>query len=192
MTTSPCEDLAASLVDYVDGSLPAAARASVAEHLAGCSDCAATHAALIDLPPRLRVGGAEPDDRMWAAQRQRIMQRIEEAETAAERAASGFDWRLVMPIAAALVIALAGYLSLRPPSTPGTVVLDALAPDDLAALIEVAGDLVPADDLLPDVQTDTTEVVEGAIEVEWIRADDLPGWGSLDDDDLDDLHDMLG
>ena len=104
----------------------------------------------------------------------------------------GFDWRLALPVAAAAVIALAGYLSLRPPSAPVTVVLDALSPADLATLADVAADIVPEDDLLPDADPELRDAVQGAVEAGWIQADDPPGWGTLDADDLETLRSILG
>jgi hypothetical protein len=118
------------------------------------------------------------------------MDRIDTPRTRRKR--PGFDWRLALPMAAAAVIALAGYLSLRPPSAPVTVVLDALPSADLAALAEVAADIVPEEDLLPDIDPRTREAVEGAIEAGWIQADDPPAWGTLDTDDLETLHDIVG
>lgn len=121
------------------------------------------------------------------------MERISAPAAAPEqRPRQGFDWRLALPVAAAAVIAFAGYLSLRPPSAPVSVVLDALAPADLAALAEVAADLVPEEDLLPDFDPRTRDAVEGAIEAGWIRADDPPAWGTLDADELETLHGIVG
>ena len=104
----------------------------------------------------------------------------------------GFDWRLALPVGAAAVIALAGYLSLRPPSAPIAVVFDALSPADLAALVGVAADMAPEDELLPDAEPALRDAVEGAIEAGWIRADDPPAWGTLDADDLATLRDIVG
>jgi hypothetical protein len=104
----------------------------------------------------------------------------------------GFDWRLALPVILAAVIALAGYLSLRPPSAPVTVVLDALSPADLATLAEVAADIVPENDLLPDADPELRDAVEGAIEAGWIQADDPPAWGTLDAEDLETLRGIVG
>jgi anti-sigma factor RsiW len=191
-----CRRLAPALVDYSEGGLPPGERLEIERHLADCPRCAATAAALADArtiaagPPVVR------DESFWVAQRQRVMQAIEAAEASPEPAPlRGFDWRLALPVAAALLIAIAGYLSLRPPSAPGEVALDALPSGDLAELVEVAGALIPEDELLPDLHVGTTRVVAGAVDAGWVPADDLPGapaWGELDDDDLDALNGMLG
>jgi hypothetical protein len=192
MASPECDGFAAVLVDYAAQTLPDAERALVEAHVAKCADCAAALAALSEVPALLRTPAAQRDEAFWVAQRQSIMERLDAVDASIASSPQGFDWRLMLPIAAAVVIALAGYLSLRPPAVPGTVVLDALSSDDLSALVEVAADIVPADELLPDVQADANEAAEGAIEVEWIGADDIPTWGGLDDDDLEELHSILG
>lgn len=192
-----CRRLAPALVDYADGALTPAARARVEHHLAGCARCAETVAALSEVPAALREPAPARDDAFWAAQRQRVMQAIDSGERPAPARAPlvGFDWRLALPVAAAAAIALAGYLSLRAPQTPGEVALDALPPEDLAALVEVAGGLIgPQQELLLDIHT-SGGAVSGAAEAGWIRADDLPvptGWSELDDDDCDTLTLMIG
>jgi hypothetical protein len=105
-----------------------------------------------------------------------------------------FDWRLALPVAAAMAIALAGYLSLRPPSAPGAVALDALAPEDVAALVEVGGGVVAPQEPLPELRT-TSRAVRGAIEAGWVRGDDLPAaarWSELDAGDLQTLSGIIG
>lgn len=175
-----CRQLAAALVDYADGVLASAERERVERHLAQCARCAAAVASLREAPALLRHASAEANDAFWAAQRERIMQQIDTPPPRAREPQRGFDWRLALPVAAAAVIALAGYLSLRPPSVPGAVVLDTLSPDDLVALVEVAGSIVPAQDMLPDSALSPQAALDGALDAGWIRTDDA-GW----DDDAD-------
>lgn len=191
-----CRRLAPALVDYSEGGLSPGERHEVERHLADCPRCAATAAALADAPAVTAGPLVVGDESFWVAQRQRIMQAIAAAEASTAPAPlRGFDWRLALPVAAALLIAIAGYLSLRPPAVPGEVALDALPSGDLAELVEVAGALIPEDQLLPDLHVGTTPVVAGAVDAGWVPADDLPGssaWGELDDNDLDALNGMLG
>lgn len=188
-----CRRVAAALVDYNDGALPVAERERVERHLAECPRCAVDVRALADMPALVRAAAAPRAAAFWARQRRSVMGRIEAPAAAPERPTQrNFDWRLALPVAAAAVIALAGYLSLRPPSTPVTVVLDALSSADLAALAEVAADMVPEDGLLPEADPATRDAVEGAVEAGWIRADDPPAWGTLDVDELETLHGMVG
>jgi anti-sigma factor RsiW len=175
-----CRQLAAALVDYADGVLASPQRERVERHLAQCARCAAAVASLREAPALLRHDSAEANDAFWTAQRERIMQQIDTPPPRAREPQRGFDWRLALPVAAAAVIALAGYLSLRPPSVPGAVVLDTLSPDDLVALVEVAGSIVPAQDMLPDSALTPQAALDGALDAGWIRTDDA-GW----DDDTD-------
>jgi anti-sigma factor RsiW len=190
-----CRRLAAALVDYAAGGMSEPMRSRIEEHIAACPACAAASAGLVEVPPAGGATAPTRDDAFWRAQRDSVMQAIGERRPRAMRApATGFDWRLALPIAAALAIGLAGYLSLRPPATPGEVALDALPADDLSALIEVAGGILPAQELLPPVGSRVDEM-GGAVDAGWIGADDLPppaGWGDLDDGELDALHGMLG
>jgi len=195
-----CRRLASALVDYSEGSLSPEACLEVEQHLAGCRRCAEAVAALTDARAVAAVPPAVRDESFWVAQRQRIMQAIADAEASPAPVSEptplrGFDWRLALPVAAALLIGIAGYLSLRPPAVPGEVALDALPSGDLAELVDVAGVLIPEDELLPDLHVGTTRVVAGAVDAGWVPADDLPGspaWGELDEKDLDTLNGMLG
>ncbi len=190
-----CRRLAAALVDYGEETLAPAARARVARHLARCAPCAETRAALTEVPALLRGAPPVREEAAWAMQRQRIMEAIRTADAPRQpRPLFGFDWRLALPAAAAVAIALAGYLSLRAPSVPGEVVLDTLAPEDLAALEEVGGGIVAPPDAPAEVPL-TGNAVRGALEAGWVHPDVLPvsaGWGDLDDDDLDTLNGMVG
>lgn len=191
-----CRRLAAALVDYAAGNLAAPARRRCEEHLAGCADCTALVGALADLPAALRDTMPVRDEAFWRAQREGIMDAIRTGSGRRVGAPRrGFDWRLALPVAAALAIAFAGYLSLRPPATPGEIALDALAPEDLSALVAIAEGIMPSQELLPDIGTGVGGAVGGAVDAGWIGADELPppsGWGELDDDDLEALHALVG
>jgi anti-sigma factor RsiW len=190
-----CRQLAAALVDYAAGDLPPAARRRVEDHLAGCADCAAMVAALSDLPAVLRGTAPARDDAFWRAQREGIMDAVRAGDQRERPRRVGFDWRLALPVAAALAIAFAGYLSLRQPSAPGEVALDALPPEDLSALVAIAEGIMPPQELLAGVDPGAGSAVRGAVDAGWIHADELPppsGWGELDDDDLEALHGMVG
>jgi anti-sigma factor RsiW len=188
-----CRRLEAALVDYSEGMLAGAERERVERHAAGCARCAAALAALVDVPALFEPAAALRSDAFWVGQRQRVMRAIREPVAPAEELQPrGFDWRLAMPVAVALVVALAGYLSLRPPSVPGEAVLDALSPEDLAALTEVSGGIVAAPDLVPEVAADPSEALEGAVEAGWIRIEPPPAWADLDDEDLDELRGITG
>jgi hypothetical protein len=174
--------------------LTGGARARVERHVAGCAKCAATLAAFADLPALLTPATGLRDDAFWAAQRQRVMQAIRVPLAAAEERSPmrGFDWRLAMPVAVAVVVALAGYLSLRAPSVPGEVVLDALSPEDLTALTEVSGGIVALPDPVPDVAAEPNQALDGAVEAGWIRIEPAPAWADLDDEDLEELQGITG
>lgn len=191
-----CRGLAAALVDYAAGAAAPVVRRRIESHLAGCDHCAATVAALSDLPAVLRSAAPARDDAFWRAQRGRVMQAIHTAAPRRERPLRvGFDWRLALPLAAAVAIGLAGYLSLRAPAAPGEIALDALPSEDLSVLVAIAEGIMPLQELLPDVGTGGSDAVDGAVDAGWIRAGDLPtpsGWGEIDDDDLEALHGMLG
>jgi anti-sigma factor RsiW len=191
-----CRRLAAALVDYAAGELPPAARRRVEGHLAGCAACAATVTALADLPAPLRGTVPPRDEAFWHAQRTGVMDAIRAGSGHRERPPRlGFDWRLALPVAAAVAIAFAGYLSLRSPSAPGEIALDVLPPEDLSALMAIAEGIMPSQEWLPDIGTGAGGAVGGAVDAGWIRADELPpptGWGELDDDDLEALHGMVG
>ena len=184
-----CRHLAAALVDYAEGGLASPERERVERHLAHCVDCTAAVAALREAPALLRRGGAAVNEGFWDAQRERIMQQLDTPPPRARAPQHGFDWRLALPVAAAAVIALAGYLSLRPPSVPGAVVLETLSPDDLVALVEVAGSIVPAQDMLPDSALSAQAALDAALDAGWIRTDDA-GWD--DDTDPQDLRSTPG
>jgi anti-sigma factor RsiW len=189
-----CRRLAAALVDYAAGKLEPPMRRRIEAHLDTCAACAAARAALDEVPPAVHATAPIRDDAFWRAQRDSVMQAIGERPARAVRTPlTGFDWRLALPIAAALAIGLAGYLSLRPPEAPGEIALDALPGDDLSALIEVAGGILPTQEL-PPVESRVDEI-GGAVDAGWVDGDDLPppvGWGELDDGEIDALHGLLG
>ncbi len=189
-----CRRLAAALVDYAAGELAPPMRRRIEAHLGTCAACAAASAALDEVPPAIHATAPIRDDAFWLAQRDCVMEAIGERPARAVRTPStGFDWRLALPIAAALAIGFAGYLSLRPPEAPGEIALDALPGDDLSALIEVAGGILPTQELPPAVSR--VDEIGGAVDAGWIDVGDLPPpvfWDELDDGEIDTLHGMLG
>jgi anti-sigma factor RsiW len=104
-----CRRLAAALVDYAAGESAPAERRRIERHVAECGRCAATVAALADLPAVLRSAAPARDEAFWRAQRTRVMRAIDSGARRRERPLPvGFDWRLALPLAAAVAIALAG------------------------------------------------------------------------------------
>jgi anti-sigma factor RsiW len=187
-----CRHLAAALVDYSEGVLGPADRERVERHIARCAGCAEAVAALRDLPVLLSRDAVRRDEAFWATQRQQVMERIDAPPHDARRPLPGFDWRLALPVAAAAVIALAGYLSLRAPAKPSEVLLNTLAAEDVAVLVEVADDIVPAQELLLDSEVGSRAALPGALDAGWIRDDEAPTWADLDDEDLEALQGMTG
>jgi len=106
-----CADMEAKLNEYVDGTLPAAERALVAAHLAGCAGCRAAVAELEAL-----LAGAQalpqsirPSRDLWGGIAARLGRR---ATGNVQRA----FWAGALAAAATLVIAF-GIYRLLPPST---------------------------------------------------------------------------
>lgn len=116
---SACEQLQELVVDYADGTLDAESAAVVEGHCAACEICSQSLAALREIPSLLR-GGAEPPAVSWEAQRARIMAVIDGIAEADAARTRGFDVRLLLPLAAAVVIAFAGVISLRSGGVDGS------------------------------------------------------------------------
>jgi hypothetical protein len=190
-----CRRWNAALVDYADGSLEADARAHVEHHLVTCARCTAALASLTGVAALLRDAPVARDEAFWIAQRQATMRSINAASAeraeVEERTGWGFDLRLALPVAVAAVIALAGYLSLRPPAKPGEMALNTLGLEDLTVLSEVAEEAVGPSDGVLDLNVDAEGAAAGAFEAGWVRADQVPGWGELDDDELETLNGII-
>lgn len=78
-----CRDVLARLSDYLDGDLPAAQRAQVEAHLAGCDWCERFGGRMGRVVEGLRgaLGAPEgPDDRVRAALRRRLQEASRSAE----------------------------------------------------------------------------------------------------------------
>lgn len=106
-----CAALEPVLVDYVDGTLGPREAKRLQEHCASCADCAAALDALREIPGKLLEKPIPPVS--WEAQRQRIMEQIDGIQRAESARREGFDLRVVLPLAAAALIALAGVVSLQ-------------------------------------------------------------------------------
>lgn len=132
-----CEAFEEMLVDYADDSLDAERSDAVEAHCARCAACREALAALREIPLLLR--GADPIPAAdWGRQRDRILTAIDEIVAAEDERRRGFDARLLLPIAAALVIALAGMLSLRAGDARPARAGLAMAIEDPAALAEIS------------------------------------------------------
>ena len=190
-----CRRWNGALVDYADGALEADVRAQVERHLATCERCTAALAALTGVSAALREASVARDESFWIAQRQATMRSINaagaEREELEERAGRGFDLRVALPFAVAVVIALAGYLSLRPPAKPGEMAINTLPLEDLTVLSEVTEETVGPSDGVLELNVDAEGAAAGAFEAGWVHVDQAPGWGELDDDDLDTLNGIL-
>jgi len=193
-----CRRWDAVLVDYADGALEADVRAQVERHLQTCQRCTAALAALTGVSAALREAPVARHESFWIAQRQATMRSINAIDTAGaeqdeleERSGWGFDLRLALPFAVAMVIALAGYLSLRPPAKPGEMAINTLPLEDLTVLSEVTEETVGPSDGVLELNVDAEGAAAGAFEAGWVHVDQAPGWGELDDDDLDTLNGIL-
>jgi predicted anti-sigma-YlaC factor YlaD len=96
-----CTEMDARIDALLDGELPAAERAEVEGHLAGCAACAALHADLVALRERARLAPAEvaPPPALWAA--------VERLTTRDSRLAARSSLRpWVLAAAAVLLVAL--------------------------------------------------------------------------------------
>lgn len=107
-----CDQVAPLLVDLVEDRLDARQAERVRAHCAQCADCRAMAAALREIPAALR---AEDDlaPEAWLRRRDAIVAAFEAMVTADRASRSGFDARLLLPVAAAVLIGLAGVISLR-------------------------------------------------------------------------------
>jgi hypothetical protein len=99
-----------------------------------------------------------------------------------------------MPLVAALAIAVAGFLALRPPAPPpADAFLDALAGEDLSLLIQAAAVLFPADNLVPEEMSIERHALQGAVNAGWVEPVGAgPDWNELDIEELEQLHDLFG
>lgn len=101
------------MVDYVDGSLADSDARLVESHCRDCAGCADALVALREVPGLLCAEVA-PSPELLMRQRKEILSAVEGLIRAESGRTDGFDFRILLPVAAALVIALAGLISLRP------------------------------------------------------------------------------
>ncbi len=134
------------MVDYVDGSLTDSVAELVELHCRDCAVCADALVALREVPGMLRAEIA-PLPEQLLRQRTEILSAVDELIRAESDRPGGFDVRILLPIAAALVIALAGLISLRSGRHPSDGVALARAaflfemedPQSAAAMSEILG-----------------------------------------------------
>lgn len=186
-----CEAFEELVVDYVDGSLDAEQTAAVEAHCARCASCREGLAALREVPLLLRGDDPVPTAD-WDRQRSGILAVIGEIAAAEDERRRGFDARLLLPLAAALVIALAGLLSLRAgdgarPARAGL----AMAIEDPAALAEISealGEpLVFSEALWAQVIGDS-----GGESAAAQGESDSPDLDELSDEEVGEVEQMLG
>ncbi len=115
-----CPEMEELLVDYVDGSIGRSAASRVEEHCSSCASCSEAVAALRDIPEMLRAEAEQAgaaagleNPEFWTDQRREVLARIGEIEQAEAARTQGFDARLLLPLAAAVAIAIAGVISLQ-------------------------------------------------------------------------------
>ncbi len=109
-----CRKIESVIVDYVDGGLSAADAQRVESHCSECEDCADSLIALREVPAKLLAElEADLTPELLERDRSRIVATVEEIIASDRERNSGFDVRILLPVAAALVIALAGVLSLQ-------------------------------------------------------------------------------
>lgn len=194
MRTSECESFQELLVDYAAGTVAAADAARVEGHCASCAECAKALAALREVPLRLR-GAGEPPAPDWALQRARILAAVDDIAAASAAASRGVDARLLLPVAAALVIAVAGVLSLRSSeganARPARVALQLVMEDPVvvAELSEVLGEPVLMSAPLWDEQG---EIPSGNSWVDGGSAGEPPSLDELGEQELLEIERMLG
>lgn len=111
----PCAAFDAAIPDWLEGTLPPAARASVDAHLATCAACAARVAALDDPMPDARVLPAVmPTRDLWPDIDARIATRVLALPTTADQRAALAPWRRWAAAAALVAVSVGGtYLAMR-------------------------------------------------------------------------------
>jgi hypothetical protein len=167
-----CWRLRASLVDLAEGTLPAAGRAGVERHVAVCASCAATVAALRELPERLR-GVELPGDAFWQRQRADILRAVRGLPVPASPPRAWPAWPMGLAVAASVLLAV---LAQRLAGLPrgGS---DAGAPRAVAALdAEAALALLDAGEAM----WGSDDLAGDALGLDW------------SDDDLEGLDELVG
>ena len=193
-----CRRLAARVVDFADGTLPASQAQRIERHVAACARCAEALAALQALPATLRAAGSERDDTFWEQQRQSILRTIRQTAEPEPRQPTrwAFDWRLALPVVTALAIAVAGYQSLWHPARPGDeMAWPAFDPDAAVVFAEMAEVLVGPADLIGVGPLVDGDVLGSAVESGWIDVQGLVmplDLGDLSDQELEQLQSLVG
>jgi hypothetical protein len=193
---STCAELEPVLVDFVDGALGPRDAARVKEHCSSCSDCAGAVDALREIPSRLLE--ERPSPASWEAQRQRIMEQIDEIQREDAARREGFDLRVILPLAAAVLIALAGIVSLQsvgrdvPGAMPARAAL-LFAMEDPAVRMELFETL--GEPLLlsePASIEDRSDVAGNGWPADGFLGEVEPPLRDLDEDEAAELEQILG
>jgi hypothetical protein len=188
-----CRRLAPRLVDLAAGDLPPRYRLRVERHVAGCAQCREALSAMRAAPEALRaVASADEPQVDWERHRRDIMRAIRTLPEPRIDRLRAFEWRLALPVAAALLIAFAGLRMFwgtrsvprsAAPSAASSPVLN-----DLAELVLPDDDLLQLDSM-PE-QTARELVADG-----WADPGDVAPDRDLDDlsdDEIEELADFVG
>ncbi len=201
---SSCPELEELLVDYVDGSMSRSEASRIEEHCSSCTVCSEAVAALREVPDMLRVeaeqarAGADHDSpEFWSDQRRDVLTRIGEIEQAAAARTQGFDVRLLLPLAAAVAIAIAGVISLQslgggPTGTQSARAALGLAMEDPLVVAELQ-DTMGEPLMFSDAVWGDEPLVDGGDR--WIGREltDLePLWEDLDEMGIEGVEELLG
>ncbi len=193
--TKNSADRAEELVDYVDGSLGETEAKRVESLVADNEEYAAVVVALRELPPRLRddFNAAAVD---WSGQRERILAAVDDIAEADKARTSGFDVRILLPIAAALVIALAGLVSLRSPDGRAAGVKPARAALALAvgdpALNAELSELVGVNPLWSGAWGEEQPLMDLGVPRDEHDSSDPESFEQLDEDELEEARGLFG
>lgn len=111
----PCAAFDAALPDWLEGTLPPAARAAADAHLATCASCAARVASLDHpLPAARDLPAVLPTRDLWPGIDARIGPRVLALPTTADQRAAPAPWRRWAAAAALVAVSVGGtYLALR-------------------------------------------------------------------------------
>lgn len=187
-----CDAFAETLVDFADGTLDVERAAAVEAHCASCPSCRDGLAALREIPRLLRGADAAAEPVVdWTGQRERILDAIDEIVAAENERRRGFDVRLWLPLAAALVIGLAGLMSLRTDDGAGVgparvgLAMAISDPESFAEISETLGEPV----LLSEALWANQFAAESTHPVGGPPSSDLD---SLSDEEIDEVEQLLG
>ena len=199
-----CSAIQELLVDCVDGEVAADLRDQVDRHCAACEECSVVLAALREIPALLRQDAtaatprAELSGERWRWQHAEIMKAIDSYADEQVARRSGFDVRILLPLAAALIIAVAGILSLQSLRRGGEGMMMARAalsievedPLALAEVSEVLGEPL----FLWDVLWDSADerALESGLDFGVATSEESYSIEDLSEEEVVELEEMLG